>query len=869
MVDNGAGISKFDLGFVGVRYMTSKCQSLHDLKHRKKCYGFRGESLASIANVSEKLTITSKLIDTDCTYSKVIENKQISEVVQVRERPEHGTTVTVENFLYNVPVRQACIRSEQNVEDVKKDLELLVVIHPKVSFSLRNDVSLKIVLKVSKSASVLDAFINLHPEIIIDYMSICEVSKGNIFISGLIYRKSQTNKHLQLIYVNKRPITSSKIYKQIRTLYKEVCKNNELFQSNDYPVYVLNVSCPYSEINLIYSCSKTTVEFKNWEIISKSIAKLFCNEWGIKMKESKQDFFKGRKVADVASSAGISISNMLDVMKTKSLKRNFDSALQLKTKKRKVEKRQFALADVFVQKQRNSELASSNMNMRIFSCNAQQKAGSDEDLFSENDVKVNQSCDLENELKGKSLIMNYFLQSAEGCAEDDYSASGSSGLCVERIESNFCTKKQEHDATTTYSFKVTTEKKVKKKADDTKYNDAAFSTVISNNIAKKKRAELLNKVPVYKYNRGSNDNEARKRSLLNKCVQTSFCEDFMFADAKKDVACKCVQTDNSVVKTSFYYPPEEQESTANVSRYFCNEARNNIESCPSSNVKCSAREDLTFPFRQSPPEMLQRKNKTKLKADNIFTRPFTASIRSNTNFFGSLYGNSNAERKPFDNLFIEDVSHFHKKSKESEPVFSFKKSENCCLNKVAFGLSRKTKSADSIFDFGGTPIDLPVHKQSFEELFKTKQKTGLLGGNVSFLLNKNCNEEMKGKNASASQQVTATGNANESIEIKSDQKPVEGTLKSTGTEPLLFSLNERDKMFLLESDLKAEERLYKHKNEATQESEFTRTNSFSNNHCKNWIKQKSIFGPSAYFNVITGTFYVQFKHCKQCSEARF
>ena len=57
--DNGSGISLEDLPLVLERYATSKITTEDDLEHIMS-YGFRGEALASIAEVSNCLVQTKE-----------------------------------------------------------------------------------------------------------------------------------------------------------------------------------------------------------------------------------------------------------------------------------------------------------------------------------------------------------------------------------------------------------------------------------------------------------------------------------------------------------------------------------------------------------------------------------------------------------------------------------------------------------------------------------------------------------------------------------------------------------------------------------------------------------------------------------------
>ena len=90
--------------------MTSK--SKDDLK----TYGYRGESLSSLVQLSGMLQIISRITDPNTGGSKFNSNpaysvsfhrgerNAVSEYVHPFE-PEHGTLVTVIDFFYNLPVR--------------------------------------------------------------------------------------------------------------------------------------------------------------------------------------------------------------------------------------------------------------------------------------------------------------------------------------------------------------------------------------------------------------------------------------------------------------------------------------------------------------------------------------------------------------------------------------------------------------------------------------------------------------------------------------------------------------------------------------------------------------------------------------------
>jgi len=108
--DNGTGIELSDMDLVLERYATSKIRNDEDL-YNIASYGFRGEALASISEVS-KTTILTKTAFAQIGTKLV---KKGAEVV-ITNQPvgfEKGTLVQVEDLFYNVPARLKFLKSSQ------------------------------------------------------------------------------------------------------------------------------------------------------------------------------------------------------------------------------------------------------------------------------------------------------------------------------------------------------------------------------------------------------------------------------------------------------------------------------------------------------------------------------------------------------------------------------------------------------------------------------------------------------------------------------------------------------------------------------------------------------------------------------------
>lgn len=95
VIDNGCGVAKRDFQLLGLRYTTSKFVDLNSLKSIPNKYGYKGQSLASIIEVSKNVKITSRCEDVDETWVKVFHEGKVKELSKNTQRPSKGTTVSI------------------------------------------------------------------------------------------------------------------------------------------------------------------------------------------------------------------------------------------------------------------------------------------------------------------------------------------------------------------------------------------------------------------------------------------------------------------------------------------------------------------------------------------------------------------------------------------------------------------------------------------------------------------------------------------------------------------------------------------------------------------------------------------------------
>ncbi|KAM3856505.1 DNA mismatch repair protein Mlh3 isoform 2-T2 [Vipera latastei] len=289
VVDNGCGMGREDLNKVGNRYFTSKCYSLEDLENLK-FYGFRGEALASIASMASILEISSKTSKIAKTFLKLFHDGKGFEVSEAElNRPSLGTTVTVYNLYHQLPVRRKCMDFTLEFERLRHKVQALSLVHPSVSFSLRNEASCSMVLQLPKTKDMCTRFSQIYGLGKSQKLREINYMSGGFEITGFISSEGHYNKNIQFLYVNNRLILKTKLHKLIDFLLRKqsiICKTKtgsllsspvrHRSGSELYGVFIINVKCQLDEYDICLEPTKTLIEFRRWDAL------LTCLEEGVK-----------------------------------------------------------------------------------------------------------------------------------------------------------------------------------------------------------------------------------------------------------------------------------------------------------------------------------------------------------------------------------------------------------------------------------------------------------------------------------------------------------------------------------------------------------------------------------------------------------
>ena len=266
ITDDGIGIQEEDLQLCVQRHATSKISN-NDLS-RVKTLGFRGEALYAIASVS-RLEIISKTLDMDSARTIIVEENKVSDIKPAKGK--NGTHIIVKNLFKNFPVRKKFL-SNDRAENyyVREVIKSIAVSHPEISFNYYENTKPKLILSNRAKNKI---FQNRVLEILgSDFLASAlylEEYKDFLSIKGYIsiptYNKTSWKD--SVIIINNRVIKDRKILGLIKAAY------SGLLAGNRFPVVLLNLKCPYEDVDVNVHPRKSEVGLIDRKKVSSFLIK--------------------------------------------------------------------------------------------------------------------------------------------------------------------------------------------------------------------------------------------------------------------------------------------------------------------------------------------------------------------------------------------------------------------------------------------------------------------------------------------------------------------------------------------------------------------------------------------------------------------
>src|SRR5215831_1580996 len=273
--DDGEGMTSDDALLAFERHATSKLHRADDLLEITTL-GFRGEALPSIASVSRLL------LETRHESSEVGTSVEVlgARVNMVGSLPRScGTTVTVRDLFFNIPVRKKFLKAESTeLSHIVNVVTQYALAHPEARFVLKSSGTELFHFQVVKDLrelvfqvfgkELLDQLIEVRDEIPIFNQEADENGellerKDRVRIQGFISKPEvhKLNRKSLYFFVNRRMVRD----KIIMHALNEACRN--MLPANVFPVVLLFVEMPCREVDVNVHPSKTEVRFRRQSLI--------------------------------------------------------------------------------------------------------------------------------------------------------------------------------------------------------------------------------------------------------------------------------------------------------------------------------------------------------------------------------------------------------------------------------------------------------------------------------------------------------------------------------------------------------------------------------------------------------------------------
>ena len=281
VVDDGCGMVRDDALLAFERHATSKLRTSEDLLSIATM-GFRGEALPSIAAVSRLALETRSHEETTGTRVEIAGGRLLN---VLEAGLPLGTSVTVSSLFYNTPARRKFLRMESTeLSHITSLVTHYALAYPEKSFLLRT--SLGEAMNVTPVGSLrervfqvfggelLEDLVEFGPrtaDILVATPEEAEEATplepdsapSRISLRGFLSRPQvqKLNRNSIYIFVNRRLIRDRVLLHAIQAAY------HNILPAHCFPVVLLFLEMPYTEVDVNVHPSKTEVRFRHQQFV--------------------------------------------------------------------------------------------------------------------------------------------------------------------------------------------------------------------------------------------------------------------------------------------------------------------------------------------------------------------------------------------------------------------------------------------------------------------------------------------------------------------------------------------------------------------------------------------------------------------------
>ncbi|MGY8689049.1 MAG: DNA mismatch repair endonuclease MutL, partial [Verrucomicrobiales bacterium] len=253
IADDGSGMSKTDALMSLERHATRKIVDPEVLSNIMTM-GFRGEAMPSIASVSKFRMTTRETNALEGTEILVNGGKLIS-VKEAGEAP--GTQIEIRSLFFNLPARRKFLRTENTeFSHIEHQVRIHAIAHPRIRFSLVHNE--RTVFHLPSTESLFERVRGLvGNELALRLLEIPEQERSGVRIHGFIGEPgvSRSNRSLQMIFLNRRPIEGALLQYALREGY------HTALMKGQQPVTFLFLEMDPSRVDVNVHPAKREVRF--------------------------------------------------------------------------------------------------------------------------------------------------------------------------------------------------------------------------------------------------------------------------------------------------------------------------------------------------------------------------------------------------------------------------------------------------------------------------------------------------------------------------------------------------------------------------------------------------------------------------------
>jgi DNA mismatch repair protein MutL len=280
VVDNGCGIPADELPLAVASHATNKLAEADDL-FRVATLGFRGEALASIAEVS-RLTLRSRTAESQSGGQLEVVGGQAGEVVPCG--CPVGTAVEVRDLFFNTPVRRKFLRSGQTeFGHLAEAFTRIALAAPQIHLTLtHND---REVFDLAAGGGWMERIARLLGRELAENLIWVESSDGPVRLQGYVAHPAHSRSHnrMQYFFLNGRHIRDRALQHALVEAYRG------LLMTGRFPVALLVLEMPPELVDVNVHPTKLEVRFQDGgrlysQLLSTLRAKFLSTDLSVRVR---------------------------------------------------------------------------------------------------------------------------------------------------------------------------------------------------------------------------------------------------------------------------------------------------------------------------------------------------------------------------------------------------------------------------------------------------------------------------------------------------------------------------------------------------------------------------------------------------------